>query len=193
MGNAVSQGSERYFEALSEQRAETLRGRLERAAENSQAHEQISRTLESADAALVERIHALGFDGDSARVFDLLPLVFISWADGKVQRAERRTIASLLERRGIEPESDAAALIVTLLDAPPPQAFVKEALRVLGALLGEGARGQEVVEYCVQVAEASGGLLGFGNKVDAREADAIRRVAEGLGEEALAAFSHTLS
>jgi uncharacterized tellurite resistance protein B-like protein len=120
-------------------------------------------------------------------VFDLLPLVHVSWADGKIQPAERQRICELLDKRGIPPESDAAVLIASLLEQKPSEAFTRESLGLLKRMLADKPDAQrDVVGLCKGVAEASGGLLGFGSKVSLEEQELIALIAETLGSEAQA-------
>ena len=48
------------------------------------------------DEALAARVAALGFEGEAARVVDLLPLVHVAWSDGAIQKGERAAIIGLL-------------------------------------------------------------------------------------------------
>ena len=75
--------------------------------------------LSTTDADIVDRIEQLGLSGDSARILDVLPLVHVAWADGRVQKAERAAVLAVLEARGIPPKSDAWLLIEALLMMKP--------------------------------------------------------------------------
>ena len=141
------------------------------------------------DGGILDRIEQLGFTGDSARVLDLLPLIHVAWADGRVQRAERAAVLAVLVERGIPKDSDAWVLIETLLEKRPSETFLAESLSLVRDLAErKGESGQEVVELCARVAEASGGLLGFGKSVSAVEQSLISKVAGALGEAAQAKF-----
>jgi len=182
-----------YFTAQTAERREQVRKRLDKIAKKLEDKKAIADTLATDDEMLVERIHALGFDGDSARVFDLLPLIHVSWADGRVQRKERATILAALEARGIQPGSEASVLIETLLEAPPSEAFMKVSLELLRDLAkAKGDNSVNVVELCVKVADASGGLLGVGNRIATEERELIQSIADTLGPEAQDQFKKLL-
>lgn len=190
---APSYNEQRYFLAKNAQRRQELRAKLDAAAKHLQERADIASALSVDDHEIVERIHALGFNGDSARVFDLLPLVHVSWADGKVQGNERAAILAILEQRGIEPDSDASLLIESLLEQRPSETFLGESLAVLKALVGDrGDQGAGIVDLCAQVADASGGLLGLGSRTSAQERDLIAQVAGALGQTAEARFYERL-
>jgi hypothetical protein len=50
--------------------------------------------------ALSAALDELGVDRDNFRVLALLPLVYVAWADGKVQSAERSLIHRLAKLNG---------------------------------------------------------------------------------------------
>ena len=153
----------------------------------------IATVLETDNQALVARIRALGFNGDSARVFDLLPLIHVSWADGTVQRGERATIFAILEQRSIPVESEASLLVESLLEERPPDAYMDATLALLKDLVGTMAdEGIHVVDLCAKVADASGGLLGLGARVSPEERELIKKVADTLGASAHERFRNVL-
>jgi tellurite resistance protein len=142
---------------------------------------------------MVQKHGAKYGSGDSARVFDLRPLVFVSWADGKVQQGERVTILELLSNRHIEPGSDAALLIETLLEQRPSESFIAETLTVLQAMTRDRlTEGDSVVDWCLEVARASGGLFGLGDKTSPEERTLIEQIAAALGETAETRFRERL-
>lgn len=179
-----------YFAANDAARRQQLREEFEQAAKRLR---KTAAALGTDDAAIVERIQALGFTGDLARVFPLLPLVHISWADGKVQRGERAVILRLCEARGIEPGTRPFMLMESLLEDRPSEDFLEETLALVRRLLA--ARGEstsDVIDLCHRVADASGGLLGVGARISEQERALMEHVAETLGETAQARFREKL-
>jgi tellurite resistance protein len=135
---------------------------------------------------IAERIHSLGFEDEAEGVFDLLPLVLVAWADGKVRPAERGLILNILQIRDLA-RGKAFTTLEALLEEQPSQTYVEESLAVLKELVrSDPARAQTIVGLCVLVAEAAGGFLGF-RSVSAQERAEIERIAEALGEETPAA------
>ena len=189
MAKTPSAREKLYFHARAAAQREELRAELAAAAKRLHQHEKAAKALGTDDKDLVERIHVLGFRGESARVFDLLPLVHVSWADGQVQRGERAIILELLEGRGIQPGSRPFMLIETLLEERPADAFMEESLSLLKDLVAqkEGAT-ENIIDLCHKVADASGGLLGFGARVSDDERNLMKEVAETLGDTAQSRF-----
>lgn len=135
------------------------------------------------DRDVAARIEQLGFGGEAARLFDLVPLVEVAWADGRIQRAERATILEVVRARGFDLRSEPAQRIAALLESPPDAAFFDEARAVCAELLlarGEASR-LTTLALCRKVAEAAGGIFGFRSATSAAEAGALARIARDLG------------
>lgn len=165
---------------------DATRTRLRKAAVELQARRDVASGLLTEDLTLAERVEALGFDEDTSRVFDLLPVIHVAWADGAVQKPEREAIFRVLEARNIAPSMPAHVLISTLLEQSPGKAYMDESLAVLRELVANNKRRAEaLVDLCYVVAEAhGGGLFGFRDPIDEREKQALYDVAEALGERA---------
>lgn len=165
---------------------EATRKRLHRAAVHLQTRRDIATGLLTDDLSLAERAQALGFTQTTARVFDLLPVIHIAWADGEVQASERVAIMRVLQARGLEHGSPSYSLINALLEHHPGQAYLDETLAVLHELVAHNdTRAQALVDLCFAVAEAHGaGPQGTEDPIDDNEKQALFAVAEALGERA---------
>ncbi len=184
-----SESEETYFRELQAEQRAKLRKKLAAEAERLQTHAATAEAAGVDDHELAERIAALGFAGESAKVFDLLPLVHVAWADGKIQRGERETIFEVLRRRGVEPGSEPFVLIESLLEERPAQAWLDASMATLRDLLhAKGEHRGDIAELCVAVAAVSGGVLGLGlgRTVSDEERAAIDQVLQALGAEASA-------
>lgn len=188
-----SDEEEKYFTALEIEQREQLRKKLAKNAAELEDKRKIAVNTGTQDLELAERIKALGFDGDSARVFDLLPLIHVAWADGAIQKGERAAILRVLETRGIEQGSEAFTTVESLLEERPTDAFMNESLAVLRELCSStDNRSKSILDLCVEVASSSGGFLGLGAKVSDDEKDVILEVAASLGEGAIAKLREQL-
>ena len=173
-----------YFRKQDQELRQRLRDQLTVA-----AGELGQKTL-AGEVPIAERIKALGFIGDKARVFDLMPLIHVAWADGSVSRQERATILDIVRGRGILPGSDAYILVESLLEERPSREFLEQSVAVLKLAVGD-ARAENIVELCVQVASASGGFMNIG-KVSDDERKLIEAIAKQLGHTASDAFHREL-
>jgi hypothetical protein len=89
------------------------------------------------DLSLAGKIQKLGFVGDKVKVFDLMPLVHVAWADGSVSRQEREAILGVAGTR-VPRTSVAFVLMESLLEERPPQNFLDESLSLLKLVAGDG-------------------------------------------------------
>ncbi|MGB1700898.1 MAG: hypothetical protein ACPHRO_13150, partial [Nannocystaceae bacterium] len=140
----------------------------------------------SHDLNIARRIAKLGFDEHTAKIFDLIPLIHVAWADGEVQKQERSAIYEIMSARGLNESSDGWVMVDGLLASPPSEALLTELLEVFRDLVRDNTRRIEVlVDLCVVVAEQHGKVLGlFGDPIDPKERAALSQVASLLGDRA---------
>ena len=125
---------------------------------------------------------------EAYRVVAVLPLVYVAWADGGIQAAERKLILRIAGERGLLQDGGAEALERWLTDPPG-----KDQLRANMALLNEIARSdrgladefgadeqQLLLAWCQDVADAAGGLLGLRAARTGAELDALKTIAAAL-------------
>ena len=180
-----SDNEDAYFQKRDQELRAQLRQQLDKAATELSADQAAANKL-----SLSERIAALGFTAGNLKVFDILPLVHVAWADGSVSRKERAAILDVLRGRGIQPGTDPFRTIESLLEERPSQAFLDQSLAILKEAIGS-ARAANIVDLCVQVAGASGGFLNMGTISDDERA-LIESIAGHLGDAAVAEFNKQL-
>jgi cytochrome P450 len=139
--------------------------------------------------ALAAALDELGVDRDNYRVLALLPLVYMAWADGKVQRSERSLIHRVAKLNGWLGD-DGDSLLIQWLDEPPTEDYVASGLEVLRSLAGSVPSSEDSVEsllaYCREVATAAGSLFGERAPVTEEETRALSEIADALGVENVA-------
>ena len=181
---------EEYFHKENAEKRRALRLKLARQAHALKEKREVAKAAGTADLDLAEHIEHLGFDHDSAKAFDLLPLVHVAWADGKVSRNERATVLQLLEKRGFGRDSSAFLLFESLLEEKPDDAFFSESEGLLKRLLADRPeRTENILELCVQVAEASGGFWGLTSAIADEERDLITQIGNRFGDDSSKALT----
>lgn len=131
----------------------------------------------------------LGIDKENFRTLGLLPLVFVAWADGTVQRAEGALIRRVARDKGWL-TGDGERLLDGWLEQPPETDYVIKGLTLLRQLAAErpGFGGAITAEtlgsllvMCKDVAEAAGGLWGLTESISPEEEHALATIAEAFG------------
>ena len=161
---------EEYFRTRDRELVEKMR----RAAAAEATRQELRAKSGLQDPELVKELEALGFTPDTVDLLPLVPLVQIAWADRDVTDAERALVVRLARSRGIA-EGSAADRQLTdwLTNRPAPDVF-ERATRLVRAMLaapeqqGTVMTADELVRYCENIAEASGGIFGL-NRISGDE------------------------
>jgi hypothetical protein len=125
---------------------------------------------------------------EAYRLVTLLPLVHVAWADGKIQREERKLILEIAEERGLL-ENGGRETLERWLNVPPDAAQVRTDLAILNELAK--TRGdiadefdsdslQMLLAWCQDVADAAGGFLGLVHPRRDAEHAALKSIATAL-------------
>ncbi len=139
--------------------------------------------LDVEDEALLDRLIDLGVTPETAPAFEALPLLEVAWADGEVDPEERWQALTAATSFGLELGGSAHARLERwVMERPRAELFaawyVVQASRSSGSRSGPRARC--MLERALEVAEASGGVLGF-RPVSRAEAAVIERIRAVLG------------
>jgi hypothetical protein len=128
----------------------------------------------------------LGIDRSAATVVGLLPLVYVAWADGKIQRAERESILHAASELGWL-EGGGAAVLDRWLTTPPTEAQLRVGIAMLNHLAKDHTHEgfdaddlQLLLLLCSDVAEAAGSFLGVGRAQSRKEITALESIASAL-------------
>jgi hypothetical protein len=173
-----------YFHRKEKELIEKLR---QRNAAEAQRQE-LSEATGIPDEDILKTLQEMGYTRETVSLLHLVPLIQVAWADGKVTGAEREMILEAASLHGVAGGSPAYLKLTDWLDHRPSEEFFEQALRVVGSILKShpvtgGLGGSDVLAHSIRVAEASGGILGFGNKVSDEERAMLQRIASAVGEE----------
>jgi prepilin-type processing-associated H-X9-DG protein len=121
-----------------------------------------------------------GVDEHTAELIQIVPAVYVAWADGHVSDAERREIDLLAERRDLQASgSPGRQVLAWWLEQRPSDGVFAAAFSALQARLQQLDKERRaqlfngLIADAILVGEISGGVLGFGAVSDA-EARCIR-------------------
>jgi hypothetical protein len=150
------------------------------------------------DQDVLETLQELGYSPETVRLMPIIPLVQVAWAEGGVTSKERTLILEIADSRGITPEMSAYQQLITWLEHEPPPEFYDQTLRALRYVLESlpsdlrAESRNSLIEYCTMIAEVSGGILGFGNKISEDERLLIARIATEISQHRRAAVKKVI-
>jgi uncharacterized tellurite resistance protein B-like protein len=126
-----------------------------------------------------------GFELSTLTAFIWVPLVFVAWADGNADEAEKKAIFDVLTTKGISQETASMMMAHEWFGQRPNEELWgtwEEFATATLASLTPAIRNElvdEIVGLCHVVAHASGGFLGVGT-ISETEAKVIDRVIRAL-------------
>jgi hypothetical protein len=125
---------------------------------------------------------------ENYRLVMMLPMVYVAWADGKIQAAERKLVLQIaadlrmLDKGGRE-------TLEQWLSVAPSTARLKTDLAILNELCSSRSTAEDefdadcsqlLIAYCQDVADAAGGVLGLTSARRESEQAALKLIATAL-------------
>jgi hypothetical protein len=185
---------EEYFRKKEQELIEQMRQRV--ALETGM--QQLAEATGAADEEVLLTLYELGYRRETVELLYLVPLVQIAWANGFVTQGEREQIFEAARIRGIAEGSPAFAQLAHWLEKQPSEEFSRQTLHTISRLMQalppeqQAASKRDLLSYCAQVAEVSGGILGFGSRISHAERAVIERVAAEVEKGRQAAVKQVL-
>jgi hypothetical protein len=148
---------------------EKLLAKLRRQAQLQERRETLRTALNIDDDTVLAHLVDLDVSPEAVVAFSLVPLVWVAWADGEIQDAERAAVLKAADERGVKAGSVNHDLLQSwLLRKPEPvlvEAWRHHAKALHGSLTPEesAALRVQVMGTARRVAEAAGGILGLGS------------------------------
>ena len=176
---------EDYFRKKDRELIEKMR----KASAEESARRELSAKSGLQDPELVQELQSLGFTPETVSLLPLVPLVQMAWAEGGVSDAERKLILQLARARGIAESSVADRQLAAWLSTRPDPQMFSSASRLIRAMLDSATAeaapltGDDIVNYCEQIAAASGGIFGI-NRISSEERTLLGAIARDLARKA---------
>lgn len=173
--------AEAFFFQADQELLQTLREKLNRE-EKIQAFE---RVIGIRDSKVIDCLVDAGFELSTAMAFIWAPAMFVAWADGEADQQEKEIILNRLPSKGVSPDATSMIVQHEWFANPPSselwQLWVDFASSFLKNRSPEerAAISNEIINLCRDVADASGGFLGF-LKISQLEIETIERVSTAL-------------
>ena len=172
---------EHFFSEVDQRLVEKMRGEMDTA----KTAAEIMRVTGINDEELAAEMAELNVTVDTLAAFRLAPLVAVAWADDRVEENERYAITRAAEQSGIAADDPAMALLDSWTKRRPSSELLDawcDYAQALSASLSEVHRTKLQKELTTQihaVAEAAGGILGFGS-ISPSEKAVIERIEKAL-------------
>ncbi len=180
--NSLQQRGKELEEAFFQKHNQQLLEKLKSKGRQANDAKEISASTGITDAAVLTRLVALNFTPETLSAFALYPLVEVAWADGVVDDKEKRAVLQAAAAVGIHNGSVGQSLLegwLTFKPAANVQVAWDNYARALSKTLTADDRDafrKDLVARARHVAEATGGILGMGNKVSAKEKAALEKI-----------------
>jgi tellurite resistance protein len=172
---------EEYFQ----KREQELIARFQQRSREDIARRRMSERAGVADEEILRELETLGYTYETVMLLHIVPLLQMAWAEGGVSDAERALIIEAARARRIEEGSAADRQLSTWLTTRPSADFFEHTLRAISAILQirppderEDSE-RDLLAYCMAIASASGGILGFG-KVSPEEQEVFARISQAI-------------
>ena len=172
---------EEYFRRKDRELVENLR----RTKEADESRRALESTSGIHDPVMLQELEALGFTPDTVTLLPLVPIVEVAWAEGGVSDDERKLIVQFARGRSIREGSAADDQLSAWLDERPSEDVFARATRLIRAMLdrpdgqAEAWSIDDLIHHCEEIAEASGGILGF-HKISGEEKALLARIQTAL-------------
>jgi hypothetical protein len=171
------------FHAQEQQLLDAFRQRLD----ESDRRAQLAQVCGIHDEALLDHLLRLNLEPEAVAALAMIPLVVVAWADRTVQAEERQAILHAAEAAGVPPKDGRYPVLEYWLTKRPGPELFEAWKQYLGALCRQlspeeiGELRHDLLDRARNVAAAAGGLLGFGNKISAKEQAALQALEQAFG------------
>lgn len=171
---------EAYFEA---ENARALK-ELAKKADQAERRDALRRVVAVRDDAFLDRLIAMDIGPERAMALRLIPLIFVAWADGSLDDAEREAILRSARQEGLVSSELTTRVLRNWLESPPEPRLLQLWKDYVGHIWPrftadeQWAMRNNLINGLQGVAGASGGFLGMGKVSKAEQAllDELKQV-----------------
>jgi hypothetical protein len=142
---------------------------------SKELRDQLSAASGLTDTNAIDSLAEVGVTADSLTAVAMIPLVSVAWADREMQGSEKDAILQAADASGIDQGSSSYELLATWLNDRPDSDLLDawksyiQAVKEKSEATMISQLKSVVLGKAKEVAEAAGGILGFGNKTSAAE------------------------
>lgn len=132
-----------------------------------------------ADERLLDQLVEHDICGETLAALSLIPLIAVAWADNNIAGKEREAVLTAAEQKGLDKQHPGHQLLQGWLKRKPDPKLLSVWKGYVAALCEtlddqpKAALKEDLIGRTRAVAEAAGGMLGFGNKISKPEQDVL--------------------
>jgi hypothetical protein len=158
--------------------------------EQQQRRDALQQAAGVKDPEVLTRLEQLGVGPSAMTAFALLPLVRLAWADTQISQGEFAALLKAAEEDGIVYGTPSYRLLSRWLDERPSEPMIEAWIAYAEALSKEldetslEVMRQATIERAKRIAQASGGILGLGDKTSHDERNALLDLQRALIKQA---------
>lgn len=166
-----------FFSKIDKSLLDNLKAEVAR----EEAGKRLKSTTGIQDDKLIEDLLVLGVTDSTMSALSLFPLVWVAWADGRMEPREKEAILKAAEKSNIDKDSPAMALLDAWLSQPPSNEVIDawsdyaHHLKTIASPETVERVKRTVVTLAQEVAESAGGFLGVGS-IAPKEQEILERL-----------------
>jgi hypothetical protein len=153
--------------------------RIEKMKETKQV---LSKVSGITDNDVLQKLIDLNIRPEILATLALVPLVEVAWADGTIDEAEQTAVLKAGEQSFVSKDSPDFDLLNQWMTHKPQAKMLEAWKHYINGLCGEltqhqkNALKKDLIGHARQVAEAAGGIMGFGSKISKAEQDILAKL-----------------
>jgi len=173
-------------EAFFQKQNEKLKAKLRVATEREASRCELRGAFPHAKDEVIERFIDHGLDVEAVSALGLVPCVMVAWANGELGQREREEVLAAARENGLDPSGKPYTLLASWLVEQPSASLIDLWSHYVVAVCkglspDEQTRMRErVVGLAQAVARATGGFLGFGDKISDAEQRVLDRIEQAF-------------
>jgi hypothetical protein len=141
------------------------------------------------DEDVLQKLVELNVRPEIVASLALVPLIALAWADGKIDADEKAAVLAAASKSFVSKDSPDSTLLQQWMERKPSPKLLeawRHYIKGLCAKLSEhqkAALKNDFVGHARQVAEATGGFLGLGNKISKPEKEILAKLESAFDEQ----------
>ncbi len=151
--------------------------------------EAIAKVSGIADEDVLQKLVELNIRPEIIASLALVPLITLAWADGKIDEEEKAAVLAAAGKSFVSKDSPDSTLLQQWMEHKPGPRLLEAWRHYIKGLCAELSEHQKTalkndfIGHARQVAEATGGFLGLGNRISKPEKEMLEKLESAFDEQ----------